>query len=217
MANPSTTPGRQSGATPPSGAGATTTSTTTTPATSPRRQSGASAIRGDHPRGLKWLWWLLLLLLALIIAGIILGLVLSHKSTTNGGTVKVANTDLVGSEAPSTKGQLDQYGGQPVTGNQAHITRLAGTPAPGDNGQVVDDDERIFVGSDAHEVLVLIGDGSTELPQAIPPGHRISFNGTLKPYNGDPASIGLDPKYSSQVAKAGYYIQADPASVRLQA
>lgn len=188
----------------------------TTPTTAPSRQVGATAVSPRHPKGVRWLLWLLLLLLLLAIAAIILGILLSRKSSGNGGTVKVANTDLVGTNAPSSRDQLNQYQGQAVTGDQARINKLAGELQPGDNGQTVNDDERFFVGSDAHEVLAVIGTGA-ELANALPPGHRISFNGTLTAYNGDPKSIGIDPKYSDEVAREGYYIAVDPASVQVQA
>lgn len=125
----------------------------------------------------------------------------------------VNGIDLVGNDAPSGA-QLAPHANQQVTGNQAHIVRDAGPPQKIGNGPTTNDDERFFVGSDAHQILAVVGTGA-ELPQALPPGHRITFTGTLKAYNGDPNSIGLDP-HSSKVAAEGYYIDIDPASVHVQ-
>ncbi|GAC1528285.1 MAG: hypothetical protein NVS3B12_00030 [Acidimicrobiales bacterium] len=186
-------------------------------AASSERQAGATALGATPKRkGLGRLPLLLLvLLLALVMIGVLVALLSDRDGkATNGGTVISSGTDLVGKDAP-TGSAVHRFDSQAAVGNQARVVQLAGEKAKGDNGQIVNDDERFFVGSSAHQILVVVGNG-TELPQALPPGHRISFNGTVKPYNGDPKSIGIDPAVSNKVKAEGSYIEVDPATVQVQ-
>ncbi|GAC1605288.1 MAG: hypothetical protein NVS3B21_34830 [Acidimicrobiales bacterium] len=185
---------------------------------SSQRQAGATAVGGTPKKKRFGRFPLLigLLLLTFIVIGLLVALLSDRDGkTTNGGTVIASGTDLVGKNAP-TGGALHHFDSQAAVGNQARIVELAGEKAKGDNGQIVNDDERFFVGSDAHQILVVVGNGA-ELPQALPPGHRISFKGTVKPYNGDPKSIGIDPAISDKVKSIGSYIEVDPATVQVQA
>ncbi|GAC1587742.1 MAG: hypothetical protein NVS3B21_02940 [Acidimicrobiales bacterium] len=187
-------------------------------AASSDQQAGATAVGGTtSKKGFgKLPLSLLLLLVALVVIGALIALLSDRDGkSTNGGTVISSGIDLVGKDAP-TGGAVHKFDNQAAVGDQARIVQLAGEKAKGDNGQIVNDDERFFVGSDAHQILVVVGNG-TELPQALPPGHRISFKGTVKPYNGDPKSIGIDPALSDKVKAEGSYIEVDPATVQVQA